>query len=115
MTEKRPTLEPVVGPDVALVLVDTLKRPIVVDWLAGPAERDDAPFIASVTQVPLDREGGRWRVFSGLEGDDDEEEEEEEEEEVEEEVEDAVTGGWETMFEGPGLLLDTPSVATDTW
>lgn len=53
-------------------------------------------------------------MFSGLEGDDDEEEEEEEEEEVEEEVEDAVTGGWETMFEGPGLLLDTPSVATDT-
>lgn len=31
VTEKRPTLESEVGPDVALVLLDTWKRPIVVD------------------------------------------------------------------------------------
>lgn len=30
VTEKRPTLEPVLGPAVALVFVDTWKRPIVV-------------------------------------------------------------------------------------
>lgn len=55
----------------------------------------------------------RWRVFSGLEGEDEEdEEEEEEEEEVEEE--DGVIDEEETMLAGPGMLLDVPSLATDT-
>ena len=111
MTEKRPTLEPAVGPDVALVLVDTWKRPMVVDWPAGPADTDKALFTASVSQTPLAREDDRWRVLSGLDG----EEEEEEEDEEEVEVEDGVKEEEETMVEGSGTLLDAPSVATDTW
>jgi len=55
----------------------------------------------------LDKEDDRWRVFSGLEGEEDEEEDEE--------VEDGVREEEETMPEESGTLLDTPSVATDTW
>lgn len=103
-----------VGPDVALVFVDTWKRPIVVDWLAGSAGRDEASLIASISQTPLARLDDRWRVFSGLEGEDEEdEEEEEEEEEVEEE--DGVRDEEETTLAGPGMLLDVPSLATDTY
>lgn len=58
----------------------------------------------------MDRDDERWRVFSGLEG----EEYEEEEEEEEEVVEDGVMEEEETMLEGSGTLLDTPSVASDT-
>lgn len=112
MTEKRPTLDPDVGPDAALVLVDTWKRPIAVDWWAGPAVRDGAPFTMSVSQTPSVREEDRWRVFSGLEGEEDDEEEEEEEEEVE--VEDGAREEEETMLDGSGTLLGAPSVATDT-
>lgn len=82
----------------ALVLVDTWKRPIVVD---------EAPLTVSVSQTPFAKEDDRWRVFSGLEGD-------EEEEEEEEEVEDGVREEEETMLDGSGAQLDTPSVATDT-
>lgn len=109
VTEKRPTLEPVVCPDVVFVLVETWKRPMVVGWLSRPTQTDEDPFTVSGLQTPLERPDDRWRVFSGLEG-----EEEEEEDEEEEDVED---GGWEeeeTMLEGPGTLLDPPSVATDT-
>lgn len=107
MTENRPTLEPELGPDEVLVLVDTWKRPIVVD----PWSRDEAPLTASASQTPFGKEDERWRVFSGLEGEDDEEEDDEEEEE---EVEDGVREEEETMLDGSGTLLDAPSVATDT-
>lgn len=56
----------------------------------------------SGSQSPLDRDVERWRVFSGLEG----EEEEEAEDEVREED--------DTTQEGSGTALDTSSVATDT-
>lgn len=106
MTENRPTLEAVVGPDVALLLVDTWKRPIVVGLLAGPAKWDEAPFTLSFSQTPLDRDIERWRVFSGLEG---------EEEEEEEEVEDGVREEEQTMQAESGMVLEASSVATDTW
>lgn len=61
----------------------------------------------SVSRIPLDRADDRWRVFSGLEGED----EDEEEDEV---VEDGVREEEETMLEGSGTLLDALSVATDT-
>lgn len=109
VTEKRPTFEPAVGSDVALLLLDTWKRPMVVGGPAGPTGRDDAPFTPSFSQTPLAREDDRWRVFSGLEG------EEEEEEDEEEEVEDGVREEEETMPEGSGAVLGAPSVATDTW
>lgn len=63
----------------------------------------------SSPQALLDREDARWRVFSGLEG-----EEEEVEEEEDEEVEDGVREEEETMLDGSGMLLDEPSVAMET-
>lgn len=59
VTEKRPTLDPVVCSDMALVLVETWKRPIVVGPLAGPAERDEAPLTASFGDTPFDKEDDR--------------------------------------------------------
>lgn len=111
MTEKRPTLDPLLGTDVELVLVDTWKRPTVVDWLAGSVERGEAPLTTLVSLTPLVRGDDLWRVFSGLEGG--EEDEEEDDEEVE--VEDGVRDEEETMQEGSGTLLEAPSEATDTW
>ena len=99
MTENRPTLEPVPDPDVALLLGDTWKRPMVVGWPAWPAERGEAPLTPSVSATTLLRLDDRWRVFSGLEG----EEEEEEEEDV---VDDGVREEEETALKGSGM---------DTW
>lgn len=106
MTENRPTLEPVaaVGSDVALVLVDTVKRPIVVGWLS---ETEEPPSTALTSVSPLDRGDDRWKVFSGLEG----------EEEVEEEEEDVEDGVWEedeTTLDGSWALLVAPSGAIET-
>lgn len=108
VTEKRPTLEPALDSDVAFVLVDTWKRPMVVDWLEGAALIDEAPFTASVSQMFLDREEDRCRVFSGLEGEEDDVDEDEEE------VEEGVSEEEDTMLEGCGALV-VPSAATDTW
>lgn len=106
MTEKRPTLALEVGSDMSLVLVDTWKRPIVAEGSAEPVVTHGAPF-TSASQTPLARADERWRVFSGLEGED-------EDEDDEEEVEDGVREEEETMLDGSGTLLDAASVATDT-
>lgn len=107
VTEKRPTLEPGFGSDVPLVLVETWKRPIVVECCAGPAVTGGASFVLSDSQVPFGRGDERWRVFSGLEG-------EEEDEDEDEQVEDGVREEDETMLDGSGMFLDASSVATET-
>lgn len=107
VTEKRPTLELGLGSDVALVLVETWNRPIVVECCAGPVVTGGASFMLSDSQTPFGRGDKRWRVFSGLEG-------EEEDEDDDEEVEDGVREEEETMLDGSGMLLDASSVATET-
>lgn len=108
MTEKRPTLELGVGSDVALALVETWNRPIMVAWCEGPVVTVRASFTLSDSQIPFARGDERWRVFSGLEG-------EEEDEEDDEEVEDGVREEEEMIPDGSGMFLDVSSVATDTW
>lgn len=103
VTEKRPTCELGVGSDVALVLVETWNRPIVVARCAGPVVTGRASFRLSDSQISFARGDERWRVFSGLEG----EEEDEEDDEVEDDVK-------EEEPEGSGTFLDVSSVATDT-
>lgn len=90
MTENRPTTEPTAGSGEALLL-DTWKRPMVVGWLG-----------LSVSETSLDRRDERWRVFSGLEG-------EEDEEEVEDDVEEAE----ETTLDGPGARVGASSGGTE--
>lgn len=59
--------------------------------------------------MSLHKEDDRWRVFSGLEGEEDDVDEDDEE------VEDGVSEEEDTTLEGCGALLDAPSAATDTW
>lgn len=114
MTENRPTLEPVaaVGSDVALVRVDTMKRPMVVGW---PSETEEPPSTALTSVSPLGRGDDRWKVFSGLEGEEEVEEEEEEDDDVEDDVEDGVWEEDETTLDGSWALLVAPSAAVETW
>ena len=65
-------------------------------------ERHEAP---SVSQTSLGRQDDRWRVFSGLE---------DEEEDEDEEVEDGVKEEEETTLDGSTASLDAQSVATET-
>lgn len=107
MTEKRPTFELGLGSDVALVLVETWNRPIVVECCAGPRATGGASFILLDSRTPFGRGDKRWRVFSGLEG-------EEEDEDDDEELEDGVREEEEPMLDGSGMLLDVSSVVTET-
>lgn len=107
VTEKRPTLELGLGSDVALVLVETWNRPIVVECCAGPVVTGGASFIWLDSQTPFGRGDKQWRVFSGLEGEEDDEDDEEE-------VDDGVSEEEETMLDLSGIFLDASSVATET-
>lgn len=107
VTEKRPTLELGPGSDAALVFVETWKRPMVVEFCAGPEATGGASLTLLDSQTPFGRGDRRWRVFSGLEG-------EEEDEDDDEELEDGVREEEETMLDGSGMFLDASSVATET-